>query len=82
MSAAPALAFEEAPRRVFPRHPITVPLDLIVLRSGVPETLPGRCTDISETGAGAVVADQTRPRHARIHCHYSEALDRRVCHYY
>ena len=33
-------------------------------------------------GAGAVVADQTRPRHARIHCHYSEALDRRVCHYY
>jgi hypothetical protein len=33
-------------------------------------------------GAGAVVADQTRPRHARIHCRYSEALGRRVCHSY
>jgi hypothetical protein len=33
-------------------------------------------------GAGAVVADQTRPRHARIHCRYSEALGRRVCHYW
>jgi|CZKY01.1.fsa_nt_gi TonB family protein len=56
MSAATALAFEKAPRRVFPRHAINVPLDLIALRSGVPENLPGRCTDISEAGVGAVVA--------------------------
>lgn len=33
-------------------------------------------------GAGAVVADQTRPHRARVHCHYSEALGHRVCHYY
>jgi len=58
MSAAPLQAFEETPQRRFPRHPINVPLDLIALRSGVPETLPGRCTDISETGLGAVVAGQ------------------------
>lgn len=58
MSAAPLRAFEETPQRRFPRHPINVPLDLIALRSGVPETLPGRCTDISETGLGAVVAGQ------------------------
>ncbi|MGO4868998.1 MAG: hypothetical protein ACLPGW_00040 [Roseiarcus sp.] len=32
-------------------------------------------------GAGALVADQTRPHHAAAHCHYSEALGRRVCHY-
>jgi TonB family protein len=56
MSAAPARALEKTPQRAFPRHPINVPLDLIALRSGVPETLPGRCTDISEVGVGAVVA--------------------------
>ena len=58
MSAAPAPAFEETLQRVFPRHPINVPLDLIALRSGVPENLPGRCTDLSETGVGAVVAGE------------------------
>ena len=47
MSAATALAFEKAPRRVS-RHPVNVPLDLIALRSGVPENLPGRCTDIAK----------------------------------
>jgi hypothetical protein len=36
-------------------------LDLIALRSGVPENLPGRCTDISEAGVGAVVAGQLAP---------------------
>jgi TonB family protein len=58
MSAVPLPAFEQTPQRGFPRHPINVPLDLIALRSGVPETLPGRCTDISEAGVGAVVAGE------------------------
>jgi len=58
MSAAPSPAFEEASRRVFPRHPLNVPLDVIALRSGVPENLPGRCTDLSEAGVGAVVAGE------------------------
>jgi TonB family protein len=58
MSAAPSLVFEDAPRRAFLRHPISVPVDVIVLRSGVPENLPGRCTDLSEIGVGAVVAGQ------------------------
>jgi TonB family protein len=58
MSAATSLALEKTPRRVCPRHPIDVPLDLIVLRSGVPENLPGRCTDISEAGVGAVIAGE------------------------
>jgi TonB family protein len=58
MSAAPSPAFEEAPRRVFPRNPLNVPLDVIALRSGVPENLPGRCTDLSEAGVGAVVAGE------------------------
>jgi TonB family protein len=58
MSAAPSLALESTPQRGFPRHPISVPLDLIALRSGVPETLPGRCTDITEAGLGAVIAGE------------------------
>jgi protein TonB len=58
MSAAPSLALESTPQRGFPRHPIAVPLDLIALRSGVPETLPGRCTDIAEAGLGAVIAGE------------------------
>ncbi len=58
MSAALAPAFDQTPQRVFPRHPINVPFDLIALRSGVPENLLGRCTDISEAGAGAVVAGE------------------------
>jgi TonB family protein len=58
MSAAPSPAFEEVQRRVPPRHPINVPLDLIAVRSGVPENLPGRCTDLSEAGVGAVVAGE------------------------
>jgi len=58
MSAAPSMAREEKPRRVFARYPINVPLDLIALRSGVPENLPGRCTDLSEAGVGAVVAGE------------------------
>lgn len=58
MSAATAMALEKALRRVEFRKPVNVPLDLIALRSGVPENLPGRCTDLSETGVGAVVAGE------------------------
>ena len=58
MSAATSMALEKTPRRVFPRYPINVPMDLIALRSGVPENLPGRCTDLSEAGVGAVVAGE------------------------
>src|SRR6202162_2401574 len=58
MSAARSPVLEETRERGFPRHRINVPLDLIALRSAVPENLPGRCTDISEAGVGAVVAGE------------------------
>jgi len=58
MSTARSPVLEETRERGFARHPIIVPLDLIALRSGVPENLPGRCTDISEAGVGAVVAGE------------------------
>jgi len=35
-----------------------VPLDLIALQSGIPNTMPGRCTDLSEAGAGVIVAGE------------------------
>ena len=58
MSGVSSQMFEEPSRRAFRRHPLNVPLDLIALRSGIPEDLPGRCTDISEAGLGAVVAGE------------------------
>lgn len=61
MSAAPSLVLEKTQRREFPRHPVHVPLDVIALRCGVPENLPGRCTDLSETGVGAVIAGEVVP---------------------
>jgi TonB family protein len=61
MSAAPTLVLEKTQRREFPRRPVHVPLDVIALRCGVPENLPGRCTDLSETGVGAVIAGELVP---------------------
>lgn len=58
MSAATAPALEKIQQRNSLRHSINVPVDLIALRFGVPENLPGRCTDISEAGVGAVVAGE------------------------
>jgi TonB family protein len=58
MSGVSSPGLEEPSRRAFRRHPLTVPLDLIALRSGIPEDMPGRCTDISESGLGAVVAGE------------------------
>ena len=61
MSAAPSLALEKTQQREFSRRPVHVPLDVIALRSGVPENLPGRCTDLSESGVGAVIAGELVP---------------------
>lgn len=58
MCAAASPALEKAQRRNSPRHPIHVPLDVILLRSGVPENLPGRCTDLSEGGVGGMIAGE------------------------
>jgi TonB family protein len=45
----------EAPKRILPRRPINVPLDMMILRSGIPEALEGHSTDLSEAGVGVVV---------------------------
>jgi len=40
---------------------VEVPLDVTVLRSGIPDTLPGRAMNISERGIAAVVAGELVP---------------------
>jgi TonB family protein len=60
MSAAttPARSLRTASTRRVPRYKLTVPLDVTVLRSGVPDNIPGRTLEIGEGGMGVVVASQ------------------------
>ena len=43
-------------RRRIPRYPVAVPVDVTVLRSGLPSSIPGRSLDIGEGGVAAVLA--------------------------
>jgi len=58
--AAPSLApvLDSASRRRFLRYPLNVSLEVVALQSGIPNNMPGRCTDLSEAGLGAVVAGE------------------------
>src|ERR1700680_1216825 len=47
-----------APKRSVPRYKLTVPLALTVLRSGLPNNIPGRTVEIGEGGMGVVPASQ------------------------
>ena len=58
-SPTPARA-QQIPRRAS-RHPVEVPVDLTVLRSGVPDCIPGRCLNVGEGGLAAIVAGELRP---------------------
>jgi len=55
---------EHITRRRAPRYPVAVPLDIIVLRSGIPASIPGRSVDISESGVAAVLAGEVQPGEA------------------
>jgi TonB family protein len=46
------------PKRKVPRYKLAIPLNLTVLRSGVPDSLYGRTLEIGEGGMGVVVASQ------------------------
>jgi Gram-negative bacterial TonB protein C-terminal/PilZ domain len=48
-------------RRVAPRRRLAVPLNVTVLRSGVPDAVPGRSIDVGEGGVGAVLAAELFP---------------------
>lgn len=48
-------------RRRVPRFPLQTPVDVSVLRSGIPDTLPGRSTNMGERGVAAVFAGELVP---------------------
>lgn len=48
-------------RRRVPRFPLQAPVDISVLRSGIPDTLPGRSTNMGERGVSAVIAGELVP---------------------
>jgi hypothetical protein len=48
-------------RRVGPRRQLAAPLNVTVLRSGVPDAVPGRSIDLGEGGLGAVLAAELYP---------------------
>jgi TonB family protein len=54
----PAFSQGTASKRRVPRYQLTVPLTLTVLRSGIPNHIPGRTLEISEGGMGVVPASQ------------------------
>ena len=57
-SITPALSLAARPKRKVPRYKLTVPLSLTVLRSGIPDHIPGRTVEIGEGGMGVVAASQ------------------------
>jgi len=48
-------------RRRVPRFQVQAPLDVTVQRSGIPDTVPGRSTNVCERGIGAVLAGEVVP---------------------
>lgn len=47
--------------RIAPRRKAAIPLNVTVLRSGVPDAVPGRSVDVGEGGIGAVLAAELFP---------------------
>jgi len=48
-------------RRRVPRFEMQAPLDVTVLRSGIPDTVPGRSLDVGECGISAMLAGELIP---------------------
>ena len=51
-------------RRRVPRFQVQAPLDVIVLRSGIPDTVPGRSVNVCERGIAAMLAGELVPGEA------------------
>ncbi|MGA8214879.1 MAG: TonB family protein [Candidatus Sulfotelmatobacter sp.] len=55
---------DQPSRRRGVRYRVQAPLDVIVLRSGIPQTLPGRSVNLGEGGVSAVLAGELLPGEA------------------
>ncbi len=60
-AGAQARGWQGQSRRRMPRFHLHAPLDVTVLRSGIPEELPGRSLNICERGLAAIVAGEVAP---------------------
>lgn len=58
---APVTSAATIQRRRVARHSVAVPVDLTVLRSGVPDCIPGRTVNVGENGVAAVIAAELHP---------------------
>src|ERR1700687_5343029 len=47
--------------RRLPRFPLAVPVDVTVLQSGIPYSIPGRSISIGQRGLGVVLAGELHP---------------------
>ena len=56
--ATPALSQQNESKRSVPRYELTVPLALTVLRSGIPNAIPGRTLEMGEGGMGVLPESQ------------------------
>jgi TonB family protein len=62
MSAgAQARGWQGQSRRRSPRFHLNVPVDVTVLRSGIPQAMPGRCLNLGERGVAGVIAGELVP---------------------
>jgi len=60
-AVAPARSRERTSRRIAPRYRIAIPVDVTVLRSGVPDCVPGRSLNLGGGGIGAAIAAELFP---------------------
>jgi TonB family protein len=60
-AGAEARRWDKPSRRRMPRYGVQAPLDVTMLRSGVPDTVPGRSLNLCERGLGAVLAGEMIP---------------------
>jgi TonB family protein len=64
MAAAQAQGWDQPSRRRGMRYRVQAPLDVTVLRSGIPDTLPGRSVNLGEGGVAVVLAGELLPGEA------------------
>ncbi|HLW84747.1 MAG TPA: TonB family protein [Candidatus Sulfotelmatobacter sp.] len=60
-AGAQARSWDKPSRRRVPRFGVHVPLDVTMLRSGIPDTVPGRSLNLCERGLAAVIAGEITP---------------------
>ena len=58
------MGWDRPSRRRFPRYRVQAPLDVTVLRSGIPDTVPGRSVNLCERGIAAMLAGELSPGEA------------------